>query len=66
MIKGPGYFNLEIHMANKQYGLRENLVKIIRSYSEVNIESVDFEIIDKIHDENNQRFLHLNTQINLL
>ena len=56
MIKGPGYFNLEIHMANKQYGLRENLVKIIRSYSEVKIESVDFEIIDKIHDENNQRF----------
>ena len=56
MIKGPGYFNLEIQMANKQYGLRENLVKIIRSYSEVKIESVDFEIIDKIHDENNQRF----------
>ena len=56
MIKGPGYFTLEITMKNKQYGLLEHLQKNIRSYSEIKIESVDFEIIDKIHDENNQRF----------
>ena len=56
MIKGPGYFTLEIAMKNKQYGLLEHLQKNIRSYSEIKIESVDFEIIDKIHDENNQRF----------
>jgi hypothetical protein len=56
MIEGPGYFILEITMKNKQYGLLEHLQKNIRSYSEIKIESVDFEIIDKIHDENNQRF----------
>ena len=56
MIKGPGYFTLGLTMKNRNYGLREHLQKTIRSYSEVKIDSVDFEIIDKIHDENNQRF----------
>ena len=56
MIKGPGYFTLTLKMINKNYGLRENIQKTIRSYSEVKIDSVDFEIIDKIHDENNERF----------
>ena len=56
MIKGPGYFTLALTMKNRNYGLREHLQKTIRSYSEVKIDSVDFEIIDKIHDENNQRF----------
>ena len=56
MIKGPGYFTLAITMKNKIYGLKEHIQKIIRSYSEIKIESVDFEIIDKIHDENNHRF----------
>ena len=56
MIKGPGYFNLAITMKNKNYGLKEHIIKTIRSYSEIKIESVDFEIIDKIHDENSKRF----------
>ena len=54
MIKGPGYFTLSLNMDNKNFGLREHKNKIIRSYSEVKIESVDFEIIDKIKDQNNQ------------
>ena len=54
MIKGPGYFTLSIDMDNKLYGLKENKKKVIRSYSEVKIESIDFEIIDKIKDQNNQ------------
>jgi hypothetical protein len=54
MIKGPGYFTLSINMVNNLYGLREHNSKIIRSYSEVKIDSVDFEIIDKIKDQNNQ------------
>ena len=41
-------------MNNKNYGLREHKLKTIRSYSEVKIDSVDFEIIDKIKDQNNQ------------
>ena len=59
MIKGPGFFTLDIIMKNKVYGLKEHIQKTIRSYSEVKIESVDFEIIDKIHDENNLRFTTL-------
>ena len=59
MIKGPGYFTLAISMKNKVYGLNEQIQKTIRSYSEITIESVDFEIIDKIHDENSQRFTTL-------
>ena len=54
MIKGPGYFTLSFDMDNKNYGLKENKKKVIRSYSEVKIESIDFEIIDKIKDQNNQ------------
>ena len=54
MIKDPGYFILDIKMENRYYGLRERLQKNIYSYSEVKIESVDFEIIDKISDTNNQ------------
>ena len=54
MIKGPGYFSLSLTMDNKNFGLREHKTKIIRSYSEVKIESIDFEIIDKIKDQNNQ------------
>ena len=60
MIKGPGYFTLSISMKNKDYNLNEHIQKNIRSYSEVKIESVDFEIRDKIHEENNQRFPTLN------
>ena len=60
MIKGPGYFTLSINMKNKDYNLNEHIEKNIRSYSEVKIESVDFEIRDKIHEENNQRFPTLN------
>ena len=60
MIKGPGYFTLSINMKNKDYNLNEHTEKNIRSYSEVKIESVDFEIRDKIHEENNQRFPTLN------
>ena len=41
-------------MDNKNYGLNEHKIKTIRSYSEVKIDSVDFEIIDKIKDQNNQ------------
>ena len=59
MIKGPGYFTLAITMKNKHYGLKEHIQKTIRSYSEIKIESVDFEIIDKIHDENSKRFSSL-------
>lgn len=54
MIQGPGYFTLSIIMNNKNYGLIEHKLKTIRSYSEVKIDSVDFEIIDKIKDQNNQ------------
>ena len=54
MILGPGYFTLSINMENKNFGLREHKLKTIRSYSEVKIESVDFEIIDKIKDQNSQ------------
>ena len=54
MIKGPGYFTLSIHMVNNLFGLREDKSKVIRSYSEVKIDSVDFEIIDKIKEQNNQ------------
>ena len=54
MIQGPGYFTLSIITNNKNYGLREHKLKTIRSYSEVKIDSVDFEIIDKIKDQNNQ------------
>ena len=46
-------------MKNKHYGLKEHIQKTIRSYSEIKIESVDFEIIDKIHDENSKRFSSL-------
>ena len=53
MIKGPGFFILSLNMENKYFGLREHKTKTIRSYSEVKIESVDFEIIDKIKDQNN-------------
>jgi len=60
MIKGPGYFTISITLKIKNNGLIEHLQKNIRSYSEVKIESVDFEIRDKIHDENNQRFPTLN------
>ena len=60
MIKGPGYFTIFITLKIKNNGLIEHLQKNIRSYSEVKIESVDFEIRDKIHDENNQRFPTLN------
>ena len=59
MIKGPGFFTIDIIMKNKVYGLKEHIKKTIRSYSGVKIESVDFEIIDKIHDENNLRFTTL-------
>jgi hypothetical protein len=54
MIKGPGYFTLSIEMVHRNYGLREHKSKVIRSYSEVKIDSIDFEIIDKIKDQNNQ------------
>jgi hypothetical protein len=54
MIKGPGYFTISLQMDNKNYGLNEHKIKKIRSYSEVKIDSVDFEIIDKIKDQNNQ------------
>ena len=54
MIKGPGYFTISLKMDNKNYGLNEHKIKTIRSYSEVKIDSVDFEIIDKIKDQNNQ------------
>ena len=54
MIKEPGYYTLDIKMDNHYYNLKENLQKNIYSYSEVKIESVDFEIIDKISDSNNQ------------
>ena len=60
MIKGPGFFSLSINMNNKHYGLNEHTTKTIRSYSEVKIESVDFEIIDKIKDQNNQHLPVLN------
>ena len=60
MIKGPGYFTISITLKIKNNGLIEHLQKNIRSHSEVKIESVDFEIRDKIHDENNQRFPTLN------
>jgi hypothetical protein len=56
MIKGPGYFTLSINMKNKIYDLDEHIKKTIRSYSEIKIESINFEIIDKIHDENSQHF----------
>ena len=54
MIKGPGYFTLSIEMIHRNFGLREHKTKVIRSYSEVKIDSIDFEIIDKIKDQNNQ------------
>ena len=54
-IIGPGNFILSLNMLNKQYSLEEHLFKNIRSFSEVKIDSVDFEIIDKIKDENNNR-----------
>lgn len=54
MIKGPGFFTLTINMDNHFYGLNERVQKSIYSYSEVKIESVDFEIIDKINDNKNQ------------
>ena len=54
IIKEPGYFILDIRMDNHFYGLRERLKQNMYSYSEVKIESVDFEIIDKISDSNNQ------------
>ena len=54
MIKGPGYFSLSVKMNNHIYGLEEHVFKSIRSYSEVKIDSIDFEIIDKIKDQNNQ------------
>ena len=54
MIKGPGYFTLSMNMDNKLYGLKEKKKKVIRSYSEIKIESIDFEIIDKIKDQNSQ------------
>ena len=60
MIKGPGYFTLSISMKNRDYNLNEHIEKNIRSFSEIKIESVDFEIRDKIHEENNQRFPTLN------
>ena len=56
MIKGPGYFTLSLTIKIKNLGIMEHLIKTIRSYSEIKIESVDFEIIDKIHEENNERF----------
>ena len=40
-------------MKNKQYDLDEHIRNNIRYYSEIKIESLDFEIIDKIKDENN-------------
>ena len=54
MIKGPGYFTLSITMDNRHYHLKEHKIKTIRSYSEVKIDQVDFEIVDKIKDQNNQ------------
>ena len=60
MILGPGNYLLSIEMKNKQYDLDENIQKNIRSYSEIKIESVDFEIIDKIKDENNHHLSVLN------
>ena len=59
MIKGPGFFSLSISMKNNQYKIDENIQKTIRSYSEIKISSIDFEIIDKIKDENNQHFTTL-------
>ena len=56
MIKGPGFFTLSISMYNAQYKLNEHITKNLRSFAEVEITSIDFEIIDKIHEENNQRF----------
>jgi hypothetical protein len=53
MIKGPGNFLFTFNVKNKQYGLDMILNKNIRSFSEIKIESVDFEIIDKIKDEKN-------------
>ena len=54
MIKGPGFFVLSINMNDKMSELNEHKTKIIRSYSEVKIESVDFEIVDKINDQNSE------------
>ena len=56
MIKGPGYFTLAIKMKNKIYDINEHFQKTIRSFSEIKIESMNFEIIDKIHEDNSQRF----------
>ena len=53
MILGPGNYLLSIEMKNNQYDIDEHIQKNIRSYSEIKIESIDFEIIDKIKDENN-------------
>ena len=60
MILGPGNFILSIDMHNKQYELDEHIIKNIRSYSEVKIQSVDFEIIDKIKEDNNYHLPILN------
>ena len=69
MIKGPGFFTIDIIMKNKVYGLKEHIKKTIRSYSEIKIESINFEIIDKIHDENSQHFssiLYFYNQLNFI
>ena len=56
MIKGPGYFTLTINMKNSVYDLDEHIKKTIRSFTKIKIDSINFEIIDKIHDENSQHF----------
>lgn len=60
LIKKPGFFLVSITMENNVYLLNEHFVKTIRSYSDVNLESLSFEIIDKIDDSKNQQFPKVN------
>ncbi len=56
MLKGPGYYTVAIDMNNKLYNLKEHMERNIRSYSEPKLNSVEFEIIDKIDEGNNKHY----------
>ncbi len=56
LITSPGYYIVSLDMDNAQFSLKEHLEKKVRSYSEIKLNSMTFEIIDKIDEAKNQNY----------
>ncbi len=56
LITSPGHYIVSLDMDNAQFSLKEHLEKKVRSYSEIKLNSLTLEIIDKIDESNNKNY----------